>query len=240
MEHDISTMQALLSCYLQLKNLRFELWKEKIMNFGEQIKQLRKKNQITQQEMGERLGISRQAISHWENDRNLPDIEMLILISQSFNISLDELILGGNKMNNMTEKIIRDASDTRRIKMKMKMVQIGIGLFILSLISYFYALLFAPIRMENYFGDFSSYSMLSGFILVFVVGVLSFSEKFQEKDDKDREVLKFIGPGAMILGVMLYAITLMTGWFSGIFGIILCFIGFMIIIFQNLNRINKK
>lgn len=56
MEHDISTMQALLSFYLQLKNLRFELWKEKIMNFGEQVKQLRKKNQITQQEMGERLG----------------------------------------------------------------------------------------------------------------------------------------------------------------------------------------
>ncbi|MCC9684267.1 helix-turn-helix transcriptional regulator, partial [Streptococcus agalactiae] len=138
------------------------------MNFGEQVKQLRKKNQITQQEMGERLGISRQAISHWENDRNLPDIEMLILISQSFNISLDELILGGNKMNNMTKKIIQDASDTRRIKMKMKMVQIGIGLFVFSLISYFYALLFAPISMENYFSDFSSYSMLSGFILIFV------------------------------------------------------------------------
>lgn len=210
------------------------------MNFGEQVKQLRKKNQITQQEMGERLGISRQAISHWENDRNLPDIEMLILISQSFNISLDELILGGNKMNNMTKKIIQDASDTRRIKMKMKMVQIGIGLFVFSLISYFYALLFAPISMENYFSDFSSYSMLSGFILIFVVGVLSFSKKFQEKNDKNYEGLKFIGPGSMILGVMLYAITLMTGWFSGIFGIILCFIGFMIIIFQNLNRINKN
>ena len=238
MEHDISTMQALLSFYLQLKNLRFELWKEKIMNFGEQVKQLRKKNQITQQEMGERLGISRQAISHWENDRNLPDIEMLILISQSFNISLDELILGGNKMNNMTKKIIQDASDTRRIKMKMKMVQIGIGLFVLSLISYFYALLFAPVDMENYFSDFSSYTMLSGFILVFVVGVLSFSEKFQEKDDKDHGALKFIGPGAMILGVMLYAITSMTGWFSGIFGIILCFVGFMFIIFQNLTKGN--
>ncbi|MCC9684269.1 hypothetical protein HK262_12400, partial [Streptococcus agalactiae] len=118
--------------------------------------------------------------------------------------------------------------------------QIGIGLFVFSLISYFYALLFAPISMENYFSDFSSYSMLSGFILIFVVGVLSFSKKFQEKNDKNHEGLKFIGPGAMILGIMLYAITLMTGWFSGIFGIILCFIGFMIIIFQNLNRINKN
>ncbi|MBO0385966.1 helix-turn-helix domain-containing protein [Staphylococcus simulans] len=176
-----------------------------------------------------KTGISRQGISHWENDRNLPDIEMLILISRSFNISLNELILGGNEMNNIPGKIIRDSSDTKRIKIKM--VRIGIALFVLSLISYFYALLFAPISMENYFSDFSSYLMLSGFILVFVVGVLSFSEKFQEKGDKNYEVLTFIGLGAMILGVMLYAITLMTGWFSGIFGIILCFIGFITIIF---------
>ena len=91
--------------------------------------------------------------------------------------------------------------------------------------------------MENYFSDFSFYSMLGAFILAFVVGVFNFSEKFQEKDDK---VLKSIGPGAMILGAMLYAITLMTGWFSGIFGIVLCFIGFMIITFQNLGRINKN
>ncbi|MFR6532915.1 MAG: hypothetical protein ACLUOM_07805 [Staphylococcus simulans] len=132
-------------------------------------------------------------------------------------------------MNNIPGKIIRDSSDTKRIKIKM--VRIGIALFVLSLISYFYALLFAPISMENYFSDFSSYLMLSGFILVFVVGVLSFSEKFQEKGDKNYEVLTFIGLGAMILGVMLYAITLMTGWFSGIFGIILCFIGFIIVIF---------
>ncbi|OFU79434.1 hypothetical protein HMPREF3110_04430 [Staphylococcus sp. HMSC10C03] len=143
-------------------------------------------------------------------------------------------------MNNMTEKIIRDSSDTRRSKMKMKMVRIGISLFVLSLISYFYALLFAPISMENYFSDFSSYSMLSGFILVFVVGSLSFSEWFQEKGDRNYEILTFIGPGAMILGIMLYAITLMTGWFSGIFGIILCFIGFMIIVLHNFNRINNN
>lgn len=51
------------------------------MNFREQIKQLSKKNQIIQQKIGEKFETSRQAISHWENDRNLPDIEMLILIS---------------------------------------------------------------------------------------------------------------------------------------------------------------
>ena len=51
------------------------------MNFGEQIKKLRKQKNLTQEQMASQLGISRQAVSNWENDRNLPDIEMLISIA---------------------------------------------------------------------------------------------------------------------------------------------------------------
>ena len=47
------------------------------MNFGEQIKRIRKEQNMTQGQFAEKLGISRQAVSNWENDRNLPDIEML-------------------------------------------------------------------------------------------------------------------------------------------------------------------
>ena len=206
------------------------------MNFGEQIKQLRKSNEITQQEMGARLGVSRQAISHWENNRNLPDIEMLIIISKEFDISLDILILGGNDMNNMTEKIIRDGSELRKMKMKINAVKIGVFLFILSLISYFIGLFFAPISKENYFGDFSEYTMLSGLIVVFVVGLLSFSERIQDKKNDERYIFKMIGPACMIFGVLLYTFTLWTGLISGLIGILLSFVGFILIIFQNLSK----
>ena len=57
------------------------------MNFGEQIKKLRKDRNMTQQDMAEKLGISRQAVSNWENDKNLPDIEMLIRMSQVFQLT---------------------------------------------------------------------------------------------------------------------------------------------------------
>ncbi|MDY2627183.1 MAG: helix-turn-helix transcriptional regulator [Lachnospiraceae bacterium] len=61
------------------------------MNFGAQIKKMRKERKLTQEQMAKELGVSRQAVSNWENDRNLPDIEMLILISRVFHISLDNL-----------------------------------------------------------------------------------------------------------------------------------------------------
>lgn len=106
------------------------------MKFSEQIKDLRTREKLTQEQFAEKLNITRQAVSNWENDRNLPDIEMLILIAQNFHISLDELILGGNGMdevNVMTDKLVRDGSENRRAKMNMISTIVGGVLMIMGL-----------------------------------------------------------------------------------------------------------
>ncbi|WP_430602077.1 hypothetical protein IGJ02_002293 [Enterococcus sp. DIV0724b] len=95
------------------------------MEFGDKIKELRTTNQLTQEQFAIRLNVTRQAVSNWENNRNLPDLELLILISSIFHISLDELILGGSNVNNMTEKLIKDGSKTRRAKLNMITTLIG-------------------------------------------------------------------------------------------------------------------
>ena len=89
------------------------------MDFGNQIKNIRKKESLTQEQFAIKLNVSRQAVSNWENNKNLPDIGMLILMSNIFKISLDELIKGDDRMNNMTEKVIKDGSETRRAKFNM-------------------------------------------------------------------------------------------------------------------------
>ena len=106
------------------------------MKFSVQIKDLRTREKLTQEQFAEKLNITRQAVSNWENDRNLPDIEMLILIAQNFHISLDELILGGNDMdevNVMTDKLVRDGSENRRAKMNMISTIVGGVLMIMGL-----------------------------------------------------------------------------------------------------------
>ena len=95
------------------------------MNFGEQIKSIRKKGNMTQEQFAIRLNVSRQAVSNWENDKNLPDIGMLILISDVFHVSLDSLIKGDDEMNNITEKVIRDGSEIRKAKYNMVSSIIG-------------------------------------------------------------------------------------------------------------------
>ena len=59
---------------------------------GENIKNIRKKNNITQEELAEKLNVTRQAVSNWENGKSEPDIKTISTIAGIFEISTDELI----------------------------------------------------------------------------------------------------------------------------------------------------
>lgn len=68
-------------------------------NIGEKIKELRNKNKLTQQELGDKLYVSDKTISSWESGRTLPDINTLIDISNVFNISVSNFISNTNDKN---------------------------------------------------------------------------------------------------------------------------------------------
>ena len=62
------------------------------MNFAEKLKELRKQKGLSQEQLAEKIYVSRQAITKWENGNGIPDIENLISISNLFNESLDSLL----------------------------------------------------------------------------------------------------------------------------------------------------
>ena len=64
------------------------------MELGKQIKMYRLENKLSQEELADRMYVSRQTISNWENDKSYPDINSLVLLSEVFKISLDRLIKG--------------------------------------------------------------------------------------------------------------------------------------------------
>ena len=104
------------------------------MDFGEQIMSIRLENNLTQEQMASKLNVTRQAVSNWEGNRNLPDIEMLITISNVFHLSLDQLILGGENMSNIKEKLIRDGSETRRARLNLISIAVGAALLLFGFI----------------------------------------------------------------------------------------------------------
>lgn len=77
------------------------------MSLGEKIREQRKQAGLSQEQLAEKLNVSRQAITKWETDKGIPDVANLIAISDEFGMSLDELIKGDVAVK---KKIIADSS----------------------------------------------------------------------------------------------------------------------------------
>lgn len=67
-------------------------------NIGHFIAELRKEKNMTQQELADKLCVTDRAVSHWENGRRLPDISLLKMLSEVFEVSITE-ILNGHRMS---------------------------------------------------------------------------------------------------------------------------------------------
>ena len=68
------------------------------IKIGKFIATLRRQSGLTQEKLGEKIGVTNKTISRWENGNYMPDIEMLQLLAKEFNVSINEL-LAGQKMS---------------------------------------------------------------------------------------------------------------------------------------------
>ena len=71
---------------------------------GERLKELRKLNNLSQEQVAKELNITRQAISKWETDKTMPDIENIILLSKLYNVSLESIMGEEEEKNRGCEK----------------------------------------------------------------------------------------------------------------------------------------
>ena len=62
------------------------------MEVGKRIREYRKIYNLSQEQLAEKIFVSRQTVSNWENDKTYPDIQIIVSLSILFNVSLDELI----------------------------------------------------------------------------------------------------------------------------------------------------
>jgi transcriptional regulator with XRE-family HTH domain len=103
------------------------------MEFHEKLQQLRKKKNLTQEELAEHLYVSRTAVSKWESGRGFPNIESLKAIAKFFGTSLDEL-LSGEEILNVAE------SDHKEKRKKIRDLAFGLldcGMMLLLVLPFF-------------------------------------------------------------------------------------------------------
>ena len=116
------------------------------MELGKQIYELRKKANLSQEQLAEKVGVSRQTISKWELGETAPDIKQAQILSQIFNISLDELT-----GNDTKEVIYEKVSNTEKLAgLIIKIIKIwGIIILACLIIAAVGIILFGNVREEG-------------------------------------------------------------------------------------------
>lgn len=106
---------------------------------GDKLKEARLKKNMTQEEVAEKIFVSRQSISNWENNKTYPDIGNVIALSDLYEISLDELLKGSDSFM----KHLEESTDLVKSNKKL------IGIIILALITMIIIALFTEFMPER-------------------------------------------------------------------------------------------
>lgn len=126
------------------------------MKIGDKLKEARLKNNMTQEEVAEKIFVSRQSISNWENNKTYPDIGNVIALSDLYEISLDELLKGSDSFM----KHLEESTDLVKSNKKL------IGIIVLDLLTMIIIALFTEFMPErlNMVAIFTLSIILTGLI----------------------------------------------------------------------------
>ena len=127
------------------------------MTIAEKIKQLRKDNSMTQEDLAEKLNVSRQTISKWETSVTIPDADNIVAISKLFNITTDELL----------DYRVETVQKKKQFIMDMAVLLFGIIGFIV----------FAILLMTNQIDETSSVITINGYgiaAILFLILIITF------------------------------------------------------------------
>lgn len=121
---------------------------------GEFLKELRKDKNITQEQLAEKMNVSRRTVSRWETGSNMPDLDILVELSDFYNVDLRDIFNGKRRENNMDREIkdtLLQAADytQERKKVVKKRMNIMFVVGLIAMIAYLASIFFEPETVTN-------------------------------------------------------------------------------------------
>lgn len=182
------------------------------MSLGENLQFLRKRNNLTQEQLAEKLDVSRQSVSKWESDTTYPEMEKLIQLCQMFHCSMDDLIQKDISKLNVEDKANYDA----HINLFSKMISLGIALILFGI---FVMALLEGIGIDDELSTVLFFIFVIIAVAIFIVMGLQHSdfekknpyiENFYNEKEIDRFHKKFVvmitvGVVLILIGVLVSA-----------------------------------
>lgn len=108
------------------------------MSLGKRLVLLRKRNAMTQEQLAQLLGTTRQAVSKWESEKSTPDVDSLIRIGSVFHVSMDYLLLGEDTLSSNDKRNVpishSDSQQPQRYWLIFYSALLSIGISVLLLL----------------------------------------------------------------------------------------------------------
>lgn len=101
------------------------------MNIGERIYELRRKNSMSQEDLAEKMNVSRQSISKWESSQSVPEVEKIIQLSNIFNVSTDWILKCENSKKQKSQSNKNNLKSVQTVSTALNYTGFVIGTFIL-------------------------------------------------------------------------------------------------------------
>ncbi|WP_313526956.1 helix-turn-helix domain-containing protein [Anaerotignum sp.] len=153
------------------------------ITLGEKIQQLRKASGISQEQLAEQLNVSRQSVSKWELNQAVPEINKVIMISELFSISTDELLR--EKSVNQSEEDGKRADtitleEITKMNLANRQIIIGVKTLVLGLVMLVLEFLFLPVfgmiqkehvNGQGFYTEFMRYAFMQPMPIVFTITI---------------------------------------------------------------------
>ena len=160
---------------------------------GSFLRELRKEQRITQEDLAEKLNVSSRTTSRWETGSNMPDISLLIEIADFFDVSIPEIINGERKSEKMDEEVkevaekLSDYADAEKVNIIKEIRKLSIG-GVIALIAYFIIDTTGTASQNIILGKISLYCETLVYVTVIMIALYSTGllSKIQRKNKNTR------------------------------------------------------
>ncbi len=136
-----------------------------IDKIGKYIKEQREKLNLTQSDLGDKVHVTRQAVSSWENGKTIPDSEMLLKLSEIFSVTINE-ILGAETIEKATLELVNE-NNKKSLKIKKLMISFLfiIILLVLSILSIYFINNYNSIQVYKISGRSNNFKIRDGIVI---------------------------------------------------------------------------
>lgn len=178
------------------------------MNLGEKLFELRKAKKLTQDEVAEKLNVTRQTVSKWETNQSTPDFDKIVPISELFEIGVEELLTGKVKEENeQTKEEIKEKVLTKQ-EAKEKSAKVVSGSIFIYILAVALIMILIPVKHVNPIIASSIFLILIGWGTARIIKNYMSMPKFEKtkEEKKEEKIVKQINGIIGSICVALYFI----------------------------------